>query len=142
MIDPPNIRTGPMKKGHGDKILFMKASYNAIGDPFKAAAGQMLRKEDRARQIEVGNEKPFKPGKHVRQPTNATYEHMKEYEHLQKNFRDDESKEVMIQPKNILTNPPKNGRVGKNTYFADPIPYMEDDYNLPKKIATEERLHG
>jgi len=48
----------------------------------------------------------------------------------------------MIQPKNILTNPPKNGRVGKNTYFADPIPYMEDDYNLPKKIATEERLHG
>ena len=67
---------------------------------------------------------------------------MKEYEHLQKNFRDDESKEVMIQPKNILTNPPKNGRVGKNTYFADPIPYMEDDYNLPKKIATEERLHG
>ena len=49
MIDPPNIRTGPMKKGHGDKILFMKASYNAIGDPFKAAAGQMLRKEDRAR---------------------------------------------------------------------------------------------
>lgn len=55
-----------MKKGAGDKILFMKASYNAIGDPFKQAATTMLRKEDRARQIEVGNEKPFKPGKHVR----------------------------------------------------------------------------
>ena len=66
VIDPPNIRTGPMKKGHGDKMLFMSASYNAIGDPFKHAATTMLRKEDRNRQIEVGNEKPFRPSKHVR----------------------------------------------------------------------------
>lgn len=80
VIDPPNIRTGPMKKGAGDKILFMKASYNAIGDPFKHAASTMLRKEDRTRQIEVGNEKPFRPSKHVRQPTNSAYEHMKDYE--------------------------------------------------------------
>ena len=60
----------------------MKASYNAIGDPFKAAATTMLRKEDRKRQIEVGNEKPFKPGKHVKHPVKAAYGHMKEYDQL------------------------------------------------------------
>ena len=34
------------------------------------------------------------------------------------------------------------GKVGKNTSFGGIINYMEDDYNRPKKIATEERLHG
>jgi len=142
VIDPPNIRTGPMKKGHGDKILFMKATYNAIGDPFKAAATTMLRKEDRTRQIEVGNEKAFRPTKHVRQPTNATYDHMKDFEHVQKNFRDEEDGSVKIMPKNILTNPPKAGNVGKNTTFGGKIEYMPDNYMRPKEIATEERLHG
>lgn len=131
-----------MKKGHGDKILFMKATYNAIGDPFKMAAASMLRKQDRTREIEVGNEKPFRPIKHVRQPTNATYPHMKEYELLQKNYRDDENGEVKIMPKNILTNPSKLGKTGKNTSFGGNIPYIEDDFNIPKILATEERIHG
>lgn len=82
MIDPPNIKTGPGKKGHTDGILFSKASYNAIGDPFKQAALTMVRQEDRAAQIAVGNEKPFKPQNHVKQPINAAYPHMKEFEHV------------------------------------------------------------
>ena len=72
-IDPPNIVTGPGKKGKTDGILFSKASYNAIGDTFKEAALTMVRKENREQQIAVGNEKPFRPAKHVRQPTNASY---------------------------------------------------------------------
>ena len=32
--------------------------------------------------------------------------------------------------------------VGKNTTFGGIINYMEDDYNRPKKLANEERLHG
>ena len=101
VIDPPNIRTGPMKKGHGDTVLFMKPSYTAIGDPFKHAAQTMIRKEDRERQIQVGNEKPFRPAKHVKQPNNSAYEHMKDYEQIEKNFRDPENGEVMIKPRNI-----------------------------------------
>lgn len=132
-----------MKKGAGDSVIFSKPSYTAIGDPFKEAAVAMLRKEDRAQQIKVGNEKAFRPAKHVRQPTNAAYEHMKEFEHVQKNFRSEENnREVMIGPRNLLTNPPKVGNVGKQTSFGGVIPYVEDDYNRPKKLATEERLRG
>lgn len=67
---------------------------------------------------------------------------MKDYEQLQKNFRDEENGEVMTQPRNMLTNPPKRGIVGKNTTFGGNIPYMEDNYNRPKEIATEEREAG
>ena len=49
MIDPYNIRTGPMKKGAGDAALFMKPSYVAIGNPFQAAAKTLVRREDRSR---------------------------------------------------------------------------------------------
>ena len=45
LIDPPNIRTGPMKKGAGESVLFSKSSYVAIGDPFKEAAQTMLRSD-------------------------------------------------------------------------------------------------
>lgn len=81
-IDPPNIRTSPMKKGAGEGVLFSRATHNGIGDPFKEAALNMVRKENRQYQIEVGNEKAFRPTKHVRQPTNSAYPHMKDYEHV------------------------------------------------------------
>jgi hypothetical protein len=68
---------------------------------------------------------------------------MKEFEHVQKNFRSEENgREVMIAPRNMLTNPPKAGIVGPKTTFGGVIPYMEDNYNRPREIATEERLHG
>mmetsp|Transcript_12041 Transcript_12041/g.16343 ORF Transcript_12041/g.16343 Transcript_12041/m.16343 type:complete len:210 (+) Transcript_12041:284-913(+) len=121
----------------------MKASYNAIGDPFKEAALTMVRKENRETQIAAGNEKAFKPVRHVRQPTNAAYEHMKDFEHVQKNYRDEENnREVMIAPRNFLVNPPKQGRVGKNTFFSGAIGYMESDFDRPKQIAKRERLAG
>ena len=62
---------------------------------------------------------------------------------MQKHFRDPENNgEVMTKPKNIQTNPPKMGKVGKNTSFGGMIPYTEDNYNRPKEIATKERLAG
>lgn len=94
-------------------------------------------------QIDVGNEKAFRPAKHVRQPTNAAFEHMKEYEHVQKNFRDEENnREVMIPPRNFLINPPKKGNVGKQTSFGGAVPYMVSEFDIPKELARKERLHG
>ena len=62
---------------------------------------------------------------------------------MKKNFRaEDGQREVMIGPRNFLTNPPKAGIVGKRTTFSGITPYMEDDYMRPKKLATEERVHG
>lgn len=103
----------------------------------------MLRKENRQTQIAAGNEKPFKPQSHVKYPVTAAYDHMKEYEHVQKNFRSDENpREVITSPRNLLTNPPKVGNVGKNTSFGGMVPYMEDDFNRPKQLATKARLAG
>ena len=62
---------------------------------------------------------------------------MKDYEQIEKNFRDPENGEVISKPRNIQTNPPKLGKVGKNTTFGGRIDYMEDDYNRPKELATE-----
>jgi len=68
---------------------------------------------------------------------------MKDFEIVQKNFRDEANNgEVMIQPRNMQTNPPKKGAVGKNTSFGGMVPYMEDDFNRPKKLAEAERLKG
>lgn len=72
-IDPPNIRTSPVKRGKVDSVQFGKPSYNAIGDPFKEAAQTILRNQDRAKEIQCGNEKPFRPTRNVRQPTNSAY---------------------------------------------------------------------
>ena len=52
LIDPPNIRTNPVKKGPGiDKVLFSVPGYNAVGEPYKPANFNLVRKEDRAYQI-------------------------------------------------------------------------------------------
>lgn len=37
-----------------------------------------------------------------------------------------------------MTMPPKRGKVGKCTTFAGVIPYMEDDYNIKKKLLRKE----
>ena len=56
---------------------------------------------------------------------------------MQKHFRDPENNgEVMTKPKNIQTNPPKMGKVGKNTSFGGMVPYTEDDFNRPKELDT------
>ncbi len=49
---------------------------------------------------------------------------------------------MLIHPRNFLTNPPKAGKVGKNTSFGGMVPYMEDNFNRPKDLATEARLAG
>lgn len=143
MSDPRNINIGMLKKGKTDEALFSRPGYVTQGNPFREAARTLVRREDRSRQIEVGNEKAFRPAKHVRQPTNAAFQHMKDYEQIEKNYRDAEDNgAVIIGPRNIQTNPPKRGRVGKSTTFSGMIPYTEDDFNRPKLLANEERLAG
>ena len=143
MIDPPNIITNPVKKGPAiDSTLFgKKPTYNACGEPFQEAAKAMdMRKVDKDKIAAAGHEVQFKPAKHVRQPTNAAYEHKQEINHIQKNYKSEENpRDIMIAPRNFITNPPKKGQSGKQTYFGGKITYTEDDYNRPKAIAKAER---
>jgi hypothetical protein len=54
-----------------------------------------------------------------------------------KNFRDEEGA-VKTGPKNITTIPIKFGKTGKNVLIGEKIPYIEDDYNIKKKLAKKE----
>lgn len=135
--------TNPIKRGKVDKVLFNKPVYNAVGEPFKDAAKAMItRSHDQSKIAAAGHEVQFKPARHVRQPTNAAYEHMQDTTHIQKNFKaEDNPRDVVTAPRNFITNPPKKGQVGKQTYFGGKIPYTEDDYNRPKELARKELEH-
>jgi hypothetical protein len=61
----------------------------------------------------------------------SAYEHMVDEVHVKKKYTDEEGN-VIIAPKNILTNPPKRGKVGKRTLFAPQPEFMPDDYNYPQ----------
>ena len=87
--------------------------------------------------IKAGHDKDFKPAKTVQEKVKAPYEHMTDRVEVKKKFTDEEGN-VMIAPKNILTNPPKRGKVGKRTLFAPQPEFMPDDYNYPKTLAKKE----
>ena len=141
-IDPPNIRTNPIKKGPAlDKVLFAKPTYNCLGDLHKPAIREIFRVEDREIQIAAGNEKRFKSQSRVKERYyRAAYEHKTDYTHIQKNFRSEENpREVISDPPNIKTNPIKKGQHGRQVYFGGTVPYMCDDYNRPKEFLKAER---
>lgn len=141
LIDPPNIITNPVKKGASiDKVLFSAPSYNAVGEPFKTAGASIVtRNVDKNKVTAAGHENQFKPARTVKEPVVAAYEHMQELNHIPKNYKSDENpREVISGPRNFITNPPKKGQSGKQTYFEHHIPYTEDDYNRPKALAREE----
>ena len=141
VIDPRNIITRPVKKGPGiDSVLFSTPGYNAVADPYKQTGNMLARKENRGRQIECGNEKPFRPQSQVKHAVKSSYHHMTDFVEIQKNFRNEENpREVDIPPRNILTNPMKRGAVGRRVTFGGTIPYMEDDYNRPKLFEQARR---
>ena len=112
MIDPPNIKTNPVKKGPSiDKVLFVAPGYNAVGEPYKRPQFSLTRKENREIQIAAGNEKPFKPQSHVKKRLyTASYGHMSDFVEIKKNYRSEENpSDVIIEPPNIRTNPIKRG---------------------------------
>ena len=86
----------------------------------------------------AGHEKAFSPSKIVKLSYKPPYEHAAERVNVVKNFKDEEGN-VITQPRNFQTSPPKVGNVGKNTSFAGPTPWITDDYNNPKVIAQKER---
>lgn len=86
-----------------------------------------------------GHDKDFKPAKIVEEKL-----YKQKYEYIpqgvpKKPSMKNEDNEVITGPRNFYTNPMKLGKVGKNTSFSGPIPYIEDDFDAKKKIAAKER---
>jgi hypothetical protein len=69
-----------------------------------------------AERIKSVHDKMFVPAKVVKQPVKAAYPHVEEKVEIKKNFRSDEG-DVIIGPKNFLTNPCEAGKYYKNTTF-------------------------
>ena len=64
----------------------------------------------------AGHDKPFVPAKVVKEKVKAAYEHASDAVEIKKNFRSDEG-DVIIGPKNFLTNPCEAGKYYRNTTF-------------------------
>lgn len=47
----------------------------------------------------------------------------------------------MIGDKNVLVNPAKKGKVGRNVYLGGNIENMHEPYDKIKELATESRLY-
>ena len=137
ITQPRQITTKPIKKGPAiDGVMLSKtASYNAVGEPFKDVGRAIaFRKQDNEKIAAAGHEKAFSPSKIVKLSYKAPYEHQAERVNVVKNFKDEEGN-VIVQPRNFQTSPPKVGLVGKNTTFGGPTPWLKDDYDHPKVLA-------
>lgn len=76
----------------------------------------------------------------MKHPVKSSYPHMTDFIYIEKNYKNEENpRDVVIPPRNILTNPIKRGQSGKQVYFGGKVPYMEDDFDRPKKLAALER---
>ena len=141
ITQPRNVLTKKVKKGPAlDSTLLAKSGFIALGDPYKSSFNVTARRQNNEAIAAAGHEKVFNPSKIVKLSYKPPYPEMTERVHIDKNFKDEEGT-VMIAPRNIQTNPPKVGRIGRQTSFGGVVPYMEDDYNIPKELATKARIH-
>lgn len=90
--------------------------------------------------LKAGHDKAFKPAKvpEVKVPK-PSYEYMPLGPGPKKEYKDADGS-IMVGPRNIVTNPIKIGKVGKNTSLGGKIEYLPDDYEIRKKIANKERI--
>jgi hypothetical protein len=90
--------------------------------------------------LKGGHDREFKPAKHVHEKVKTLpYEYMPLKEnHELKNFKDEDGG-VITGNKNFYTNPIKRGKIGPGTSLGGHIPYIEDEYDIQKKIAKKER---
>lgn len=137
---PRNLYTTGTKKGATDKVLFSKPGYNCLGNPFKEAGMNAMRTLVKDAYTIGGHDKDFKPAKMVREKL-----YLAPYEYIP--LQDGKKKlNGMFNPENFghdkqfkPNNPIKSGQAGKGTSIGPPIPYIEDDYNILKKIEAKER---
>lgn len=143
---PRNFYTTGLKVGKTDKQLFSRPTYNAIGDPFKMAAIGVTRTSKKDGHLAAGHDKNFVAAKLVNGigsgqanslGVKPSYPYMPLGPGPKKSFKDEEGA-VVTGPRNITVVPGKLGKVGKNVLIGEKIPYIEDDYNIAKKLAKKE----
>lgn len=80
-----------------------------------------------------GHELNFKPAKTVARTVKADFVHLTDYVEHSKNRKGADGA-VVLEPRNFLTNPPKQGVVGKGTTLGGKIEYLPDPFDRKKDI--------
>lgn len=139
ITDPRNFTTKKPKKGHGPEVTFSKPVFATVGDPYKNAASAPMRTSKHEGYKDAGHDKDFKPAKSLNRKVKADFPHLSDYIEKKK-CRKGEDGAVIIEPRNFLTNPPKEGEVGKGTSFGGNLPHMPDPFDTKREILRKERL--
>lgn len=139
ITDPRNFTTKKPKKGMGAEVTFSKPVFATVGDPYKSQASAPMRTSKHEGYKDAGHDKDFKPAKSINRKVKADFVHMTDYIE-KKRCRKGEDGAVIIEPRNFLTNPPKEGEVGKGTSFGGNLPHMPDPFDHKREILTKERL--
>ena len=138
ITDPRNFTTKKPKKGMGVDATLSKPIFNAPGDPYKQGASVPMRTSKHEGYKDAGHDKDFKPAKDINRKVRSDFVHMSDYVEKKKNRRAEDGA-VMIEPRNFLTNPPKEGEVGKGTSFGGNLPHMPEPYDYKREILKKER---
>lgn len=138
ITDPRNFTTKKPKKGHGPDVTFTKPTFATIGDPYKNAATVPMRSSKHEGYKDAGHDKDFKPAKSLQRHVKADFPHLTDYIEKKKCRKGDDGA-VIIEPRNFLTNPPKEGEVGKGTSFGGILPHLPEPFDYKRELMTKER---
>lgn len=139
LTKPRGIYGGPSKTGKIESAYFSKTDYVTIGDKYVDPAS--IERQYQNSKKSKKHEAEFKPADGTKSdPFKAIYEHKTEHVTTTKNYRGPDGK-VVIPPRNIVTNPPKEGH-GDSTIghlLSKGYTHKPDPYNRAKELAAKER---
>jgi len=138
--EPRGVFSGPGRSGKTESSFFSKAGYTTIGDKY-IDPSSIERQHQLAKKKKIAHESEFKPANgNKSDPFNALFEHKTELNAVKKNYRGPDGK-VIVPPKNITTNPSKNGH-GDSTVghlFAKTHPHMAEPFDRQRELESKER---
>jgi len=137
---PRGIYGGPTKAGKTESSYFAKTAYISIGDKY-VDPDSIERQYQLAKKKKFNHESEFKPADGTKSdPFKAPFKHMTDHVATKKTYRGPDGK-VVIQPRNIVTNPSKEGH-GDSTVghlLSKGYKHLPDPYNRPKELEAKER---
>ena len=138
ITDPRNFTTKKPKKGRGPEVTFSKPVFATIGDPYKDGGNKPMRTAKHEGYKDAGHDKDFKPAMNISRKVKADFDHLTDLVEKKKSHKGEDG-HVILEPRNFLTNPPKQGEVGKGTSFGGNLPHMPEQYDYKQEVLTKER---
>jgi len=137
---PRGIYGGITKSGKIESSYLSKTAYITIGDKYIDPAS-IERQYQNSRKKKFPHENNFKPADGSKtDPCKPVFKHMADFHEEKKNYRDANGK-VISKPKNITTNPGKEGH-GATTVghlFSKTLPHLPDPYDQMRVKQAKER---